>query len=207
MLNPIPSPTGDRNTISSLPNQPKIGAAALKAFFDKSGKENLAALQDVVAAINKLIEILNTDGANQIGAASLLDEGTGTVQQKLATLKQYIDDAQLASGAADMLKQIYDTNNDGTVNTADRAVTADKAADSDRLGGSPADNYLKKADHDKLLGSTVATLVNGKLPAGQLTAHTHDVDSLGKVWRGTEAQWNALMSTQKAAYWLALVVE
>jgi hypothetical protein len=58
-----------------------------------------------------------------------------------------------------------------------------------------------------MLGKSIATLVSGKLPESQLTAHTHNIDSLGKVWRGTQAQWNALNSTKKASYWLALVLE
>jgi hypothetical protein len=47
------------------------------------------------------------------------------------------------TGLGDMLKSVYDTDDDGTVDLAERATVAD---DSDLLGGISADGYQEKLD-------------------------------------------------------------
>lgn len=50
--------------------------------------------------------------------------------------KTYVDDTVVATGAGDMAKSVYDTDNDGTVNN------------SDKLGGALPAAYMTKAVYD-----------------------------------------------------------
>lgn len=57
------------------------------------------------------------------------------------------------AGTGDMLKSVYDTNDDGCVNCADFASVADFAWDSDALGGNPPSYYQPKLPNGPFEGA------------------------------------------------------
>lgn len=191
MLNQITVPTVNTSNITPLDNKPEIGAEALKVLFDKGSGDVLSALVTAIGEINAVITALvGTGSAADLGASAVYtgDQSAANIQAKLAMLKTYMDNMQLTAGAGDMAKSVYDTDNDGIVDNAEK------------IGGKSLTDLLLTSDK----GVSVASLTSGKLPAAQLTDHTHNIDALGKVWRGTQAQWDAL--TTKSTYWLALIV-
>lgn len=121
--------------ITALADRPALTAAALKAKFDEAGGDLLVYLTDLSGEVNDLIDELEAaTAAASMGAAEVWteDASAANVQAKLVALKAYIDGLVIAAGAGDMVKTVYDTDDDGKV---------DAAVDSDKLGGVAASGY------------------------------------------------------------------
>lgn len=119
----IDEPLLDPENISLLEDRPLLTAAELKHVFDKAGVDIVDALYEVVDDINTHIgELEKASAAGYIGAEALavFDESAANVQAKLAFLKKYIDDKVIQAGAGDMMKAVYDANNSGVVDNAER---------------------------------------------------------------------------------------
>lgn len=129
--------------VIGLPSIPGLEALDMQKKFDE------LVTDVVVPKFNALSDELSSNqGADKIGSA----DGT-TVQEVLTELceskaqadnvlamdnespytptadyhpatKKYVDDVQIAAGAGDMVKSIYDTNNDGIVDQAETAQDA-----------------------------------------------------------------------------------
>ena len=126
------------NNITALADRPGLTSAELKARFDRAGGDLLTFLSALVTEINDLIfELENTSSASNLGASAVWmgDNSDANVQAKLAALKTYMDSLVIAASAGDMVKSIYDTNNDGKVNTAENA---------EKLGNVAASGYAKE---------------------------------------------------------------
>lgn len=116
--------------VSSLPNQPKIGATALKAKFDELSTDVITP-----AFNNHIDELEATTAAESIGIVAPEGRGTseniqgvvdkisldlsqlegsfGSITEEIAELEEEIE------AAGDMQKSVYDSNDDGVVNSAD----------------------------------------------------------------------------------------
>ena len=113
--------TNYETSISSLPNKIENNATWLKAQFD--GRTD----NEVKESINGIIDNLNAvTGASEIGVVVPTGvTGDSNVQSVINGLKKYTDDKVIEAGAGDMLKAIYDTNNNGKVDNAELATSAE----------------------------------------------------------------------------------
>lgn len=138
------------NNVQKLDVTPRIDSAELQAAFDENAK-------NLVAAIDSGI----VDGITGEDYAS----------------KAYVDQVVIDVGAGDMTKFTYDTNEDGIVNNADHAVTADTAtADAD--GNAFGTTYVKTA-------SIAELILNLAYPVGSIKMTTSNVNPstyLGGTW-------------------------
>ncbi len=153
--------------VVGLPAVPGLDAPDMQRKFDE------IATDVIVPKFNRLAETLaGGEGAASVGA------GEGTVAQALAGLaqdkadrgnvlekdnaaaytpsqpyhpatKQYVDNLQFEAGAGDMIKAVYDTDQDGRVNEAEWAQNAD------RLGGIDAAGYALAANALQTSGGTL----------------------------------------------------
>ena len=124
----ITEPALTVNNITALADRPALTAAQLKAKFDEAGGDINTFLTALAGEINALISELETGtAAANIGAANVWVEDTSAanIQAKLAALKTYMDELVIAAGAGDMMKSVYDTDNDGKVDSAADADTVD----------------------------------------------------------------------------------
>lgn len=126
------------HNIAALDDRPGLTSSELKARFDRAGGDLLTYLSALVTEINGVIGALEGSGsAGNLGAAPIWDgeDSLPNVQAKLAKLKSYMDTLVIAASAGDMVKSIYDTNDDGKVNNADNA---------EKLGNVAASGYAKE---------------------------------------------------------------
>lgn len=71
---------------------------------------------------------------------------TVTITDVNGTQTFEIKDGADGSGTGDMLKEVYDTDGNGVIDSAEYANTAGTAIDSESLGGVAAENYALKTD-------------------------------------------------------------
>lgn len=72
---------------------------------------------------------VNKEGDTMTGPLTLSGAPSNDLH---AATKKYVDDSVSSAGGGDMLKSVYDTNDDGKV---DKAALADKATDADTVTG------------------------------------------------------------------------
>lgn len=167
--------TAFTTSIAALPDKIENNAAWLKAQFD--GRTD----KEVKDSINGIIdELCGEDAAAQIGAKVPLGlSANGNIQSILYALREFIDQKMIEIGAGDMQKSIYDTNDNGIVDNAERLCgkTADEFATAEQ-----GENAMPKA------GGTFT----GEISAPGVSINTAD----GSVWlnagtnpEGTEVKY------------------
>lgn len=179
------------NNVNISPEQKAVNKAGL-LYFWQGIKTKLAGKVDKVDGMglskNDFTDELKTKlegveaGANKTVVHNGLDS-TSTTEALSAAQGKVLDDKIAAInlgmedlGAGDMLKSVYDIDNDGKVDEAKHAESADsatnatnaaKAADADKLGGQLPSYYAKASDIP-----TVPTNVSAfENDAGYLTEH------------------------------------
>ena len=164
------------NDVESMPDQPSLdgwSAATVKQGFDKASKNVVApkhnGLIDSLAAQSAAAEIGSAGGTVQADIDSLKTGDANSVkwddvQQTLVAAEDEVPsgkavaDALGSAGYGDMLKAVYDPDNDGVVKKAD---------DAEKLGGEPPASYMMKSLYDKDGSGVVddAEKLGGKEPA------------------------------------------
>lgn len=126
-----------------------------------AGDVTVGAGNDVLAKqkeIGTLSDLTTTDKTNLVAALNALnskkadttsvltkdntDEFVPSGDYQPAT-KKYVDNIIIEAGAGDMLRSIYDSDNDGKVNSA---VAADSAGNAAKLGGQEPGHYAVKSE-------------------------------------------------------------
>ncbi len=155
----------DVSSLSDNPSAEGISATQLKARFDNIAKV-IIALGKYNELIDALVATTADSGAKCIGVSAISGVGGLEVQSVLESLKALIDariekadisqvlgntqnkipsekavtDAMANAGYGDMLKSVYDTNNNGTVDNAEM------------LGNKPPTYYGKESNEFKFMG-------------------------------------------------------
>jgi len=114
--------------LEDLPNDtgsPPLSAAEFKAKFDEAG--------NIIKAFLNNTHIPETEAA--LSGKTNKPSGNGTAGQYLMTNGDGTTQWDTPTGAGDMAKSIYDTDNDGKVDSADSADTAVKVGHALSVGG------------------------------------------------------------------------
>lgn len=153
--------TAYTTSISSLPDKIENNAAWLKAQFD--GRTD----KEVKDSINGIIdELCGEDAAAQIGAKVPLGlSANGNIQSILYAMREFIDQKLIEVGAGDMQKSIYDTNDNGIVDNAER------------LCGKTADEFATAEQGENAMPKSGGTFT-GAISAPSFSTNTAD----GSVW-------------------------
>lgn len=153
--------------VVGLADTPGLTTAAMQAKLDELATDLLAprhnALVDALAESTGAAGIGTADGADvetalaaRAKAADVLAKTNETPFAPTAdyhpATKKYVDDAVFASGAADMRKAVYDTNDSGVVDDAENAQ---------KLGGQLPSYYGKAPLH---LTATLTAVWVGEQP-------------------------------------------
>ncbi len=145
------TPAVNTAVITALDDRPSLSAAQLKAAFDRVGVDLYAALGSVVDALNDhLADLAAAPAAAELGCAPVCaaDDSAANLYAKIAWLKTYMDNLVIAAGAADMQKSVYDTDDDGVVDDAEKLggqLPSAYAAAAHAHGGLTADGRLGTA--------------------------------------------------------------
>jgi len=219
----ITVPSVTTNNIALLDNRPNISSAELKERFDQAGDDIVSALGTIAGQINNILtelERTNTEnpGALNLGASAVWmgDNSAPNIQAKLSALKAYMDSLTIAAGSGDMLKSIYDTNNDGKVDTAENAeklgdilasgysreisgqIQKDAIVDDDAfpLADSAAANAQKKTLWSTIKTTLAAVFAKEITGQSELTSIS-DSDAIPVYDAAAAVQKKALWSTVK----------
>lgn len=124
--------------IQGLPDVPGLSTAAMQAKFDE------LVLDVVVPKFNELIGLLNGIGISEKKIVEAINNSNDEVPTS-AALIDYLSDL----GAGDMLKSVYDADNTGIVDNAEK------------LGGVLPEEYLKKVELLKTIADLKANSTAG----------------------------------------------
>ena len=159
---------------------------------------------------------VNKEGDTMTGPLTLSGAPSNDLH---AATKKYVDDSVSSAGGGDMLKSVYDTNDDGKV---DKAALADKATDADTVTGftvgvsvpanakftdttyttatSSADGLMSSADYSKLsafapassyaLKTDISSAYKYKGSEPTFSALPADGNSVGDVWNVEDTGMN-----------------
>ena len=130
--------------VTGLPAVPGLSVEEMQKKFDE------LSLDVIIPKFNALVEAL----LFLTGIESVSNEVHDS-DKELITGKALVNYA-LAIGAGDMLKSVYDTNNNGAVDNADNAANA---KDAEKLGGKSPEHYAS-ADELAETNASLADCIN-----------------------------------------------
>lgn len=155
-------------------------------FLDENGV--LYFWQKIVNKING--NVVNNLTSNDTDKALSAQQGK-VLDEKITAINSNIGNL----GGGDMLKSTYDADNDGKVDKAKAADTADTAADTTKFGGQSPDYYAKKTE----LFSGSYNDLKDKPTDFAPTEHGHDVDEVNGL-SDTITSLTAVANGKCAAY-------
>ena len=140
---------------------------------------------------------VNKEGDTMTGPLTLSGAPSNDLH---AATKKYVDDSVSSAGGGDMLKSVYDTNDDGKV---DKAALADKATDADTVTGFtvgvnvPANAKFTDTTYENASGSSAGLMSADdytKLSAfGQASSYDLKTDiSIAYKYKGSKPTFSAL---------------